>query len=168
MSRTMLTTVLAALVAVSFTMLGEEPKKDDMARVDISSKDVMQSIKAVTTKLVHANAGWLKDSNPDSYHYFQMKVTDDWQPMEFTIIPEADGAYVLNLKGEYRPKEKDSKELTPVEILYDLVDMNGDYAMINGSFEKLDKNGLPEGWTSQPAFAKEGRVVQDAKLAKDG
>ncbi len=160
MKKMLLTSVaLAAAAALNTAHAGN-------ARIDITCKDRTQSIKQVETTCRTYNHGWVKQ-NPDSGRTVEIPTTADWTQMKVTITPEADGVWTLNLKGKFL-RGKETKQIVPVEVLYDQVEVTG-AELKNGSFEAVDaKRGQPADWWANKSFAQENRYISDAEGAKDG
>jgi hypothetical protein len=110
-------------------------------------------------KKITARGGWVSGSSP-VYAWGESKtLSDKWEEMTESVVPEEDCNLRIDLCGPYRPKEKDSKELLPIWADYDDLKIEG-AVLKNASFETLNSQMLPEGWECVSA-----NVVTDASAA---
>ena len=110
-------------------------------------------------KKITARGGWVTGSS-DVYAWGESKtLSDKWEDMTVSVIPEEDCNLRIDLCGPYRPQEKGSKKLLPIWAEYDDLKIEG-AALKNASFEKLNAQMLPEGWQCVPA-----NVITDASAA---
>ncbi|MFA6176893.1 MAG: hypothetical protein WC765_09985, partial [Phycisphaerae bacterium] len=87
-------------------------------------------------------------------------LSDKWEDMTVSVIPEEDCNLRIDLCGPHRPKEKGSKDILPIWAEYDDIKIEG-ATLENPSFETLNARMLPEGWQCVPA-----NVAADASAAE--
>jgi hypothetical protein len=137
----------------------------DNARIDITCKDRTQSIKQVQSSGHNYNHSWNKQ-NPFAGRSLEAKVGPEWTEMTATLTPEADGDWIISLKGQWK-RDKD-KNMVPVEVYYDKLSVTG-AELKNGSFETAQaKKNLPANWWASKAFVTDNRYILDPANAKDG
>lgn len=82
------------------------------------------------------------------------KMSDQWQKIEFSFVPDADGKISLFLQA---PGSSRRDLIKP--LLIDDVKVAG-AVMQNGGFEQLNKSGIPVGWR----FGRTAKVVPGAGI----
>jgi len=116
-------------------------------------------------KKITAGGGWvgcvLGGSNA-VYVWGESKtpLSDKWEDMTVSVIPEEDCNLTIYLQGPHWPKEKGSKILVPIWAEYDDLKIEG-ATLKNAGFETLNDKMLPEAWKCSP-----GNVVTDTSAAE--
>jgi hypothetical protein len=111
-------------------------------------------------KKIKAVGGWVGGSSA-VYAWGESKpLSDKWEDMTVSVIPEEDCNLRIDLCGPHRPKEKGSKDILPIWAEYDDIKIEG-ATLENPSFETLNARMLPEGWQCVPA-----NVAADASAAE--
>ena len=128
-------TLAAALLAVSAFAYGE-------LRVDV------RCVGDLTIKSMDAGNYRTRMQKPDFLIVMTPKMTDQWQTVEFSFTPSADGRASLCF---HTPGSQKTELIQP--LLIDDIKVTG-AELKNGSFELLNKKGALIGW----------RVGKNAKL----
>ena len=119
----------------------------------------IRGVSAAGEKKITARGGWVSGSSP-VYAWGESKtLSDKWEDMTVSVVPEEDCNLRIDICGPWRPKEKGSKELLPIWVDYDDLKIEG-AALKNPSFETLNAQMLPEGWECVSA-----NVASDASAA---
>ncbi len=114
-------------------------------------------------KKITARGGWVTGSS-DVYAWGESKpLSDKWEDMTVSVIPEEDCNLRIDLCGPYRPKEKGSKKLLPIWAEYDDLKIEG-AVLRNASFETLNARMLPEGWQCDPVSVAADESAADGKI----
>ncbi|MCF6175022.1 MAG: hypothetical protein L3J71_04605 [Victivallaceae bacterium] len=124
---------------------------DSHARLDINGivGKVKLTLNQKPAKGVGYNPSWLKVGKDYFIYTLSARLkSDDWEDFEIAFTPDKDGFVILNLKGMYY-KPKGKKKNIAVWTCWDNIVIEG-AEIVNGTFDKLDKNGKPEGWITKP------------------
>ncbi len=119
-------------------------------------------IRGVGEKKITASGGWVTGSSP-VYAWGESKtLSDKWEDMTVSVVPEDDCNLRIDICGPWRPKEKGSKELLPIWADYDDLKIEGT-TLKNTSFETLNAQMLPEGWECASANVVTDETAADGK-----
>ena len=119
-------------------------------------------IRGVGEKKITASGGWVTGSSP-LYAWGESKtLSDKWEDMTVSVVPEDDCNLRIDICGPWRPKEKGSKELLPIWADYDDLKIEGT-TLKNTSFETLNAQMLPEGWECASANVVTDETAADGK-----
>ncbi|MBT3193707.1 MAG: hypothetical protein HN341_14260 [Verrucomicrobia bacterium] len=138
----------------------------DKMRVDISAINTEHKLLDVKAEGAHVSAAtWIQD-NPEQHYLIEKNLTGEWQELTISFTAEKSGKYAIRLIGELK-KDKTTKEVIPVDVLYDGMTATG-VPLINGGFEDVDESrSAPKGWWGNSDWTAE-RYITDEAVAREG
>lgn len=161
----------AALVAIAATAAAADIQT---ARIDIDG--VKELVKLDGAKLLDGSKGgtsaatWLPDEAKRPCYLVANFSTPIkvWTEVGFTFTPATAGKVLLTLRGPWKKKAGDTKDIELLPVTYDNIRVEG-ATLVNGSFEEGTPNAEQpiKGWWMG---AKDGypKIVADPGAAKDG
>lgn len=154
------------VVALTLTAFVGTASAADKMRVDISAMNTEHKLLEVDAGDAHVSAAtWLTD-NPEQHYLVEKDLTGEWQQLTISFTAEKSGSYAIRLIGALKHDEA-TKEVVPVEVLYDGMTATG-VPLINGGFEEVDESrGVPKGWWSSSYWTAD-RHINDRAVAKEG
>ena len=150
----------------------DDPEQNEYAdagvgiRVDVISNDVIMAPDTSPTGGKVCLRPWgTKDGSEKKHLYFDQRLNSGygWQNFTFSFIPENDGNVLLALSGIYYNDPKTQKQID-TWTCYDDIKVTGIQTPLNGSFELLDANGMPQSWN----MGKGTKLIEDGKSAAKG
>lgn len=111
----------------------------------------------------YQNPPWAKDAEKDCsiVALKSVEMDGDWEAVEFSFTPQADGEIRLILLGKWA-KDSATNQLRDLWVGYDNITITG-AALANPDFEDFKDDGSLVGWINV-----KGKIVRNSDLAKSG
>ncbi len=111
----------------------------------------------------YQNPPWAKDAAKDCtiVALKSVEMDGDWEAVEFSFTPRADGRINLILSGKWF-QDPSTKKLHDLWVGYDNITITG-ASLVNPDFEDFKNDGSLAGWINV-----KGKVVKNSDLAKSG
>ena len=111
----------------------------------------------------YENPPWAKGASKDCtiVALKSVEMDGDWESVEFSFTPQADGEIRLILAGKW-VQDPATKKLRDLWTGYDCITVSG-ATLINPDFEDFKKDGSLSGWVNV-----KGKIVKDSSSAKSG
>jgi len=143
----------------------EEKPTARSCRIDIDGRELVPLNPREITAGTITNASWMEDDEKDYYLTIQCpSSTFEWQRIEFSFMPMADGEITICLKGQW--KRVDDKQVQ-LWCLYDSILMKGG-KIRNGDFEETKDDGTPLGWKTSTSADTPGEHINDVTTSYKG